>query len=473
MKTKLLFVDMDDTVVRTDSLGESLFVLLRRDRSAFFASLRRLLAGKAAFKRRVADATVIDPSTLPYDERVLAFLRERRAAGQTVVLATAAERRPAEAVAAHLGLFDAVLATDDGRNNGGPAKLEGIRTYAAGRPFEFLGDADEQDALWRAATVGHVVGDASLVSHVARLTEAGRTFLRPRLSLRLAADALRVRQWMKNLLVFVPSVLAHRADEPAVLVRTVVAFAAFSLVASAAYAFNDLWDLEVDRSHPTKRRRPLASGDLRIIDGLVLAAVSFAAALALSAVLSPRFLAVIVGYFVLTSLYTSRLKRSRTIDVIVIATCFASRLFAGGIATGIPLSGWLLAFSAFFFLSIALLKRYAEIAMFSAAGASGIVPGRGYALTDAVSTRRFGVAAAAVALAVMALYVTSPVVTVLYRSPGALWLVVAATGIWIGRLWLLASRGAIKDDPFAFATADGTSYATALVMAVTLMLAAA
>lgn len=473
MSTGLLFVDLDGTLLRGDSLWETAVASARQSPSRFIASLKALVKSRAAFKSRLAELSPVDAAVLPYDERVREFVRARKAAGQEVVLATAADSATAGAVARHLGLFDAVLASDGVRNNGGVAKLESVLSYAAGRSFEFVGDGDEPAALWRSASVAHVVGGARTAKRIALLTALGTVFPRRRFALSTVLRALRARQWMKNLLVFVPVVLAHRIAEPSVLLRSSAAFIAFSLAASAAYVVNDLADLGVDRAHPTKRRRPFAAGEMRIQDGIGLAAASLAASLAASAMLPRPFLAIVVGYLILTTAYTASLKRLPMVDVTVIAVCFALRVFAGGVATGIPLSGWLLAFSTFFFLSLGLLKRYAEFAMFVAAGRRGTVPGRGYAAIDADAVRLCGIVAGAVAILIMALYVTSPVVTVLYRNTGVLWLVVAVTGLWLGRLWVLASRGAIKDDPFAFATADGTSYATALVMAVTLVLASA
>ncbi|HTK04488.1 MAG TPA: UbiA family prenyltransferase [Candidatus Eisenbacteria bacterium] len=447
-----LYVDLDGTLVRSDTLWESLLALARRRPWSFAALPGWLAGGKAAFKRRLAKAVLPDPALLPYDKDVLALVHARRERGGRVVLATAADRAIADEVSRHLGIFDGVLASDGTTNNAGAAKRDAIIAHAEGAPFEYLGDGRDDEAVRKAAVASTIVQ-------------------RPRATFGSVAAALRVRQWLKNLLVFVPLGLSHRLADPALLAAAFAAFASFSLCASAVYVLNDLWDLEADRRHPVKRARPLASGSLGIPDGLALAVCALAAALALAASsLSPLFVGLLAGYLVITTAYTFFLKRFAVLDVLVIAVCYAYRLVAGSAATGIVLSGWLVVFSLFFFLSLAFLKRYAELAMRKAGGLPAEA-GRGYASGDLGVLRLLGIASAVAAVFVMSLYVTNPNVTVLYSRPPVLWLAALATMYWLGRIWLLAGRGAIKDDPFSFTVADGPSYATAALMALTLVLA--
>ena len=447
-----LYVDLDGTLVRSDTLWESLIVLARRRPTRLAALPGWLAGGKAAFKRRLAQEAVPDPASLPYDRDVLAFIRERKARGGQVVLATAADRAVADAVALHLGLFDCVLASDGATNLSREAKHDAIMKHAAGATFGYLGDGRDDEAVRRAASRSAVVA-------------------RPRLTARDLASTLRIRQWMKNLLVLVPLALAHRISDLPLLGAGIAAFVSFSLCASAVYVLNDLWDLDADRRHPVKRGRPMASGSVSIPDGIAVAAISLAGAFFTAAAFLPQaFLPVLAGYLVITTLYTFLLKRFAVLDVVVLALCYAYRVIAGAVATGILLSGWLLAFSLFFFLSLAFLKRFAELAM-RRAGGLGAEGGRGYASGDLEVIRLLGIASATVAVFVMALYVTNPQVTLLYRRPPALWLVALATLYWLGRIWLLAGRGAIKDDPFSFTVGDRVSYATVALMAVVLVAA--
>ncbi|HSD12385.1 MAG TPA: UbiA family prenyltransferase [Patescibacteria group bacterium] len=463
-----LYADLDGTIVRSDTLWESLVLIAKRDPLAFFALAGRLGAGKAAFKRAVAGKAVPDPATLPYDRDVADFLSARRAAGQEIILATAADAAVASAVAAHLGIFSAVLASDGRVNNAGAAKRDAVVAHAAGRPFEYLGDGHNDEEVRRAAAVAHVVGrQASEKPSTGR----GTGFIRPRLAPRPLFAALRAKQWAKNLLVFVPAALSHRIGEPRLLAASFAAFASFSLCASAVYVVNDLWDIDADRGHPVKRLRPFARGDMRIPDGLLAAAASLLLGFAVAAAfLPPAFAAMLAGYVLVTSLYTFGLKRFVVVDVLIVAACYVWRVAAGSAATGVRPSGWLIVFSVFFFLSLAFLKRFAELAMRRVQGLPAEA-GRGYAAADMDVIRLLGVASGTIAVFVMALYVTNPQVTVLYRQPPLLWTVVLATLYWIARAWILAGRGAIKDDPFAFTVGDRASYATAALMAAVLVLA--
>ncbi|MEY4745391.1 MAG: hypothetical protein RL272_1336 [Candidatus Parcubacteria bacterium] len=467
-----IYVDLDGTLVRTDTLWESLLLLARRRPLALFALSAPLVRGKAAFKRALARAAMPAPGSLPYDPAVMRFLLARRASGQELVLATAADAEVADAVSAHLGIFTSVLASDGRTNNSGAAKRDAILAHAASRPFEYLGDGHGDEAVRRAAAVAHVVAGMPGAARLAAAAAApGTVFDRPRLTLGAVLRALRAKQWMKNLLVFIPAALSHRIGEPRIMALSLAAFAAFSLCASAVYVVNDLWDLDADRTHPVKRHRPFANGDVRITDGLLLAAASLGCGFSIAAAFLPAaFMASLAGYLCVTGMYTFRLKRVVIVDVFVIALCYAYRVAAGSLATGVPLSAWLIVFSVFFFLSLAFLKRFAELAMRKTQGLPG-EGGRGYAPADIDVIRLLGVASGTVAVFVMSLYVTSPQVAVLYRHPAVLWAVVLATMYWLARVWLLAGRGAIKDDPFAFTVGDRASYATAALMAAILVLA--
>ena len=451
---RALYVDLDGTLVRTDTLWESLILAAKRHPLRLFPLLARLAGDRAAFKKGVGRLAIPDPSLLPYDAEVLAFVRRHRERGGDAILATAADAAIARAVADHLGVFTAVLASYGRTNNAGAAKRDAVLAHSAGRPFEYMGDGIADEAVFRVAATSHRVVAGS------------------RLPFAAVGDTLRMKQWMKNLLVFVPVFLSHRITEGPLVGTALAAFAAFSFCASAVYVVNDLWDLEADRSHPAKRRRPLARGTMRIPDALAVAAASLVAGFAVAAsFLPPAFLLILTGYLFVTSFYTFWLKRITVLDVIVIALCYACRVIAGSVATGVQLSGWLVVFSVFFFLSLAFLKRFSELAMRRSQGLADREASRGYTTADTEVVRLLGVGSGVAAVFVMALYVTNPQVTVLYGRPAALWAVVLATLYWLGRVWLLAGRGAIKDDPFIFTVGDRASYATAALMAIVLAFA--
>lgn len=283
--------------------------------------------------------------------------------------------------------------------------------------------------------------------------------------LRAVVRLLRPHQWAKNALAVLPAVLAHRLSEPSVLAKTALAVVALSLCASGTYIVNDWLDRDRDRQHPTKRHRPLASGAVAPGTGLALAAVLVAAAFALAVLaLPPRFALVLAAYVAATLAYSLRLKAVAVLDVLVLAGLYALRVLAGGEATGIPVSEWLLAFSLFFFLALALLKRYTELRLMET-GATSADNGRGYEPEDAAIVRGIGPACGMLAILVLALYATSPEVRVLYEYPYRLWFVTPPLLYWTMRMWLLAHRGRMPDDPVLFAVKDPVSYVVVATVA--------
>lgn len=468
-----LCVDMDGTLVAGDTLHESLVWLARRRPGLLWRVPAWLRRGRAGFKRRVADAVVPDAAALPYRSEVLAYVREARAAGRPVVLATAADRRVAEAVAGHLGLFDRVLATEDDHNLKGDAKRRALEEAFGPRGYEYLGDHGVDRAVWegaaRIACVG--VSDAE-----ARRLEAHapvvRRFERPSAGPGTWLRAMRVHQWVKNVLLFVPLLAAHRVDEPLLWAVTLLAFLAFSLCASGVYLLNDLMDLEADRLHPTKRHRPMAAGRLPLLAGAMAAPLLVAGALAGSALLLPAgFVAALAVYLVLNALYTFVLKQVAIADVIFLASLYSLRVLAGGLATGIPVSPWLIGFSLFFFLSLAVLKRYADLRILEASGSVDASPGRDYSIDDAALLLAMGPACGYMAVVVLVLYVQSEAVEGLYRTPELLWLLAPLLVYWISRVWWIAHRGRMTDDPIVFTSRDPASWLVGVLALATLTVA--
>lgn len=466
-----LCVDLDGTLVASDTLHESLAWLARRRPGVLWRTPVWLRRGRAHFKRRVADAGVPDPAALPYREEVLAYVREARAAGRTVVLATAADHRIADAVAGHLGLFDRVLATDGRRNLKGAAKRAALDEAFGRRGYEYLGDHGADRAVWEGAARISCVGLSD--AEVRRLeghAPLARRFDGAAGGLGAWLRALRVHQWVKNVLLFVPLLAAHRGDEPALLALAALGFLAFSLCASGVYLLNDLMDLEADRQHPTKRDRPFASGRLPIAEGAMLAPVLIGAALVGSALVLPvGFTGALGVYLVLNALYTFVLKRVAIADVIFLASLYSLRVLAGGLVTGIPVSPWLIGFSLFFFLSLAILKRYADLRIL--AGSEGGVrssPGRDYSLDDAALLLAMGPASGYMAVVVLVLYVQSDAVVRLYRTPEILWLLAPLLVYWVSRVWWIAHRGRMTEDPIVFTSRDPASWLVGALAVATL-----
>jgi 4-hydroxybenzoate polyprenyltransferase len=379
------------------------------------------------------------------------------------VLVTAAHCSTARRIAEHLELFDDVIATERDVNLKGQSKRDELVRRFGHRGFDYAGNAAIDVPVWSAARSAIVVNcPRRVASRVAcppeRVLDRQRSF-----ALRLVS-AIRVRQWVKNLLIFMPMLLAWRFDEPRLVLQAVLAFVSFSFGASAIYVLNDLLDLAPDRTHPTKCRRPFASGDLPLWVG-VLAAPSLAVvSLAIGAFLPPHYLPVLLVYFALTSAYSMALKRVVLIDVLLLAALYSLRITAGSAATGVPVSEWLLAFSLFIFLSLGGVKRYVELHR-NQREAKGdverLVPGRGYLPSDLAIILQMGLSSGYMAVLVLALYVSSESVTVLYHRPALLWFVCPLLLYWISRVWMLAHRGRLREDPVMFAVRDRVTWLVA------------
>ena len=458
-----LVVDLDGTLVRSDLLVESFLALVSAFPGRALAALWALRRGKAAFKAAVADHAAVEAATLPYDEDVLAAVRAARAEGRPTVLASASDVRLVRAVAAHLDAFDAVLGSEPGTNLAGERKADALAARYGEGGFDYVGDHPVDRAVWTRARRAVVVRPSA---RFARRLEREGLAVEPlgvrRPALRPHLRALRPHQWLKNALIFAPPLAGH-APPPALL-ACLLAFVSFSLCASSVYVLNDLLDLASDRDHARKRRRPFASGDVPLAHGALMAPLLLLAAVAVGAFLPGRFLMVLAGYFALTLSYSLGLKRLVMIDVVTLACLYGARLLAGSAASDVLLSHWLEALAVFLFLSLALVKRLAELVDRIAAG-KGDPAGRGYRLSDLPMVEAMAAASGFVAVVVLALYLNSPDVGVLYRYPHRLWLICVVVLYWVSRMLITAHRGEMHDDPVVYAVRDRASQVCGLLCA--------
>ncbi len=470
-----LCVDLDGTLVKSDTLLDTVIVLARHNPSALLHFPMWIYRGKAVFKREVSLRAPIDVVHLPYNQPLLEYLRQQHAEGREIYLATGADTLLAERVAAHLGIFAGVLASDGSVNLTGHNKLAAFQQkFPVG--FCYIGNARPDVPLLTHCVQPMVANPHSSLR--AGLRSAGvqplRTFSDAVSPVKAWLRVIRPHQWAKNVLIFLPVLLAHvHAVGP--MVAACLAFLSFGLAASATYIFNDLLDLEYDRNHPRKRRRPFAAGDLSPIAGVATVAVFFAASLTI-AVLLPRvllalspqfpgngqgtFLEWLVIYVVSTTAYSMRLKRTVLVDVVVLSGLYTIRILAGSAASGVPVSPWLAAFSIFFFLSLAFVKRFSElesVRIRSEAGVVIAVKGRGYRISDIEQVRSFGTASGYASVVVFALYIGNEVAKNLYPHYSRLWLLVPVLLLWLSRLWLQASRGELHEDPVVYAITDKRS----------------
>lgn len=451
-----LCVDLDGTLIRSDLLVESALALLASRPLALFAMLIWLLRGKAYLKKQIALRVTLDPSALPYNEALIVWLEQQRS-HRRVILCTASDLMLAAPVAAHAGVFDEVIASDGDVNLSGSNKASALVERFGEKSFDYVGNAPVDLAVWKHARAALVVEHGHVLSRAAaKVTTVEKRFDVPRGGLRAWAKALRVHQWIKNVLVFLPLLASHRVLDIDAVAPSLLAFLCFGLCASSVYITNDLLDLPADRQHHRKRNRPFAAGTLPLVAGPVLAVLLLTAGFGLALLVSHQFVAVLLGYYVLTTAYSFRLKRIMMLDVIVLATLYTTRILAGTAAMHTKPSFWLLAFSMFFFLSLAMVKRYTELLTLQGTGKVK-ASGRGYDIDDIPLIQSMGSSSGYLAVLVLALYVDSTASMSLYRHSHYLWMLCPLLLYWISRTWAIAHRGVMHDDPVVFAVVDRTS----------------
>ncbi|MGA8107846.1 MAG: UbiA family prenyltransferase [Acidobacteriaceae bacterium] len=456
-----LCVDLDGTLVKSDTLMDSMLVLVRSQPLAALRVPLWLVRGRAAVKAEVGARVSLDVQHLPYNRAVVEFLEVERGQGRRIYLTTGADQQLAERIAAHLGIFDGVLASDGRTNLTAGNKLEGLRRRFGDEGYDYIGNAGPDLPLLEQAGAAMIANPApALRSRLrARGVEVTREFEDRAAPSKALLKALRLHQWAKNVLIFLPVLLAH-VLHPAALVEAGLAFLSFSLCASATYIANDLLDIEADRRHPTKRARPFAAGNLAVTAGAGVSLALLGGAVGLAVALLPLgFLFWLLVYLVATLSYSLYLKRVVLVDVLLLSGLYTVRLLAGAAATVVPISPWLGAFALFLFLSLAMVKRFSEL---QNTRARGQVPatGRGYLLGDIEQLRSFGTASAYAAVVVFSFYIGAHDVTALYQHADRLWLITPLMIWWLSRVWLLASRGELDEDPVIFAVTDRLSLLT-------------
>jgi 4-hydroxybenzoate polyprenyltransferase/phosphoserine phosphatase len=480
-----LCVDLDGTLVKSDTLVDSALALARHKPAALLQLPGWLAQGKAALKSHLTAAIQLDVAHLPYNRELLQFLEQEKATGRPIYLATAADSALAHRIADHLGLFTGVLASDGTLNLAGKNKLAAFRELF-GDDFAYIGNALPDLPLLTACHQPMVANPSSALTAALRKAKVSpvRIFREQASPIKAWFKALRIHQWAKNVLIFLPLLLAHDLV-PGLVAGALVAFLSFGLCASATYVINDLLDLDADRQHPRKRYRPFASGDLSAISGCVVVVLFLIAAVVLAvavphviAAISParaliephkyQFLQWLLIYLTTTLAYSLRLKRVIIVDVIVLSGLYTIRILAGSAATGVAVSTWLASFSIFFFLSLAFVKRFAELESLRERGGVTAV-GRGYHVSDLEQLRSFGSASAYASVVVLTLYISNLDAAQLYTHTSRLWLLVPVLLLWLSRLWLVASRGHLHEDPVVYAITDKRSLFLGLLVALVVL----
>lgn len=466
-------VDLDGSLIRTDMLHEGAIVLLKANPFLIIKLIFLILfRGKAYTKKWIASKTTFDPASLPYNHELIAWVHNQRKNGRYIILCTASDIIVAESIANHLGIFDNIISSNGVINLAGSVKSkELVRRYGE-KGFDYVGNSKPDLEVWKFSRSAIVVNAAEeLISSVKELTDIQIIFPRHKITFGVWAKALRLHQWLKNALLFVPLLAAHLLNDVFAWQSLALAFMAFSLCASSVYISNDLFDLESDRHHPRKCSRPFASGALPIFGGVIVAPLLLILGCLVGTLVGQYFLLWLFIYFLLTCIYSIKLKQLVLIDCLALAILYTLRIVAGAAAIGGELSFWLLAFSIFLFLSLAFLKRFAELQVQLLNGKFK-AHGRGYFTDDAPLIQMFGVASGFMSVLVLALYLNSPEVLRLYAQPEWVWGNVPVMVFWVSWLWLRANRGEMHDDPMIFAVKDKVSLLAGLSFVVFIMFGA-
>ena len=464
-------VDLDGTLVHTDMLHESLLAMLRNHPARVLSTPYWLSRGKAYFKKQVADFADFDPGSLPYNEELLQWLKLQKQQGRKLILCTASDRSVAQRIADHLDIFDQVFASDGDTNLSGKQKAKLLVQHYGDRGFDYVGNAHVDLQVWQHANAAILINcDGRLSRQVHQAHHVTAEFNCKKPVWPVIAKALRVHQWAKNLLLFMPILASHQVADSTAWLLLIMAFLAFSFTASGVYLLNDLLDLENDRRHLRKRLRPFASGRLSIIVGVLLAPLMVIAGVMLAYLVGHLFFLVLLFYFITTTLYSWWLKQFIILDCLVLAMLYTLRIIAGTVAVSLDISFWMLAFSIFLFMSLAYVKRYAELQE-QDGNSDKRLYGRGYYPGDASLVQMLGIVSGYLSVLVLALYINSDVVIRLYQIPELVWAAVPVMLFWISWIWLKAHRGEMHDDPVVFAIKDKVSLLSGVLFAIVVLIA--
>ncbi len=450
-----LYVDLDGTLIKTDLLFESILLLLKNN--VFLALLipMWLLKGKAHLKHQLAKRVHVAVELLPLNPEFHSYLLKEVETGRNIVLISASSQMLVRQVSDHLGLFIDAMGSDEDHNLVSKNKLTRIIQLDPEGGFIYAGNSSHDIPVWLEANEVILVNcSRSLADGLPHKNI--RHFDEPQSFVRKFWQAMRPHQWLKNALIFLPLILSHQVDSPNLLLQACIAFLSFSLVASSVYLLNDMLDLNSDRQHQSKKRRPFASGDLPLIYGYAGAPLLLALGFGVAVLLPAEFIPVLFGYWLLTTFYSFLLKGLYIVDVLTLAVLYTWRIIAGSAAISVVTTYYLLTFSFFLFLGLAMVKRYTEFLNLQKQGKSS-VEGRGYDVDHLRPLAVLGGASNLVCVGVFAFYINAPATTQLYSNPVVLWAICPLLVYLLWRIWSLARRGELDEDPVLFAITDRRS----------------
>jgi 4-hydroxybenzoate polyprenyltransferase len=458
-----LIVDLDGTLIFSDTLHELIIVGLRKNLFYLFIFPILLLRGRASFKKFLSSRFQFEITSMPYHQAFISWLYEQKLAGRKLILCTGADAIVAQQFAKHLDLFSEVYSSNGIVNLTGVTKSRFLIKKFGDRGFDYAGNSSDDLHVWKVANNGILVNASPRVSSKAtEICQIENKFISSRSTIKELIRSLRLHQWLKNFLLFVPFFAAHQSIDAHIFVTLFLSFCSFGLCASSVYILNDIVDLESDRKHPSKSGRPFAAGSISILNGLFMLPLLITVGLYLASYVNNNFLYWLIFYFGLTCLYTFSLKKIIIIDCLTLAMLYTIRIISGTEALDLPISFWLLAFSVFLFLSLAFVKRYTELNLnFLDSGKKAY--GRGYYQTDASLIQYMGITSGYSSVLVLSLYLNSDAVQRLYKFPEVVWGAVPIMLFWVSWMWINAHRGRMHDDPLIFAVKDPISQLAGLI----------
>jgi 4-hydroxybenzoate polyprenyltransferase len=465
-----LYVDLDGTLIKTDLLFESLIEFIKKNPFKIILSIKWLLKGKAYLKNKLAQNTLIDIENLPYNEPFLSYLKNERNKGRKIILATASNYTLAKRISNQLNIFSEIIASDEKENIKGKTKLNHIIENSGNGLFDYAGNSKSDLIIFKHAKSSILVNFNKKLLSRSTSIHVAKSFTPANSILRTFIKALRPHQWIKNLLIFTPLFVSNQWSNPNMIIRASIGFISFSLIASSVYVINDIFDIQNDRSHIKKKYRPFAAGNISIGHGLILILFLIFAGLFVGYFLDVIYFFLLMTYIIFNFLYSVYLKKILLIDILILSQFYTLRIFSGGVITNIVLSFWLIAFSVFVFFSLAIAKRYAELNLSIKINKKNI-KGRGYTIDDLNILNIMGVTSGYIGVLILALYINSPEVVLIYSSPKILWGICLIFLFWISYIWLKASRGELDEDPLTFAIKDRISLVVFSILMIDIILA--
>lgn len=468
----ILCVDLDGTLINTDTLHEKILLFVTKNPLNFLLILFWMCRGKAFLKRQLAERVHLPIHSLPYNQELLSWIKAEKATGKKVILVTAADQKIADAIADYVGLFDEVLASDGIINLKSHHKALLLNQRFGEKNYTYTGNDKSDLQVWKSAQQAILVNKSPrLIRHIKKLTHLQYYFALKKLSLKAFLKAIRIHQYAKNILLFVPIITAHLIFDEQSWVAAIGGFMSFCCIASSVYLLNDLCDITTDRQHPNKSKRAIAMGLLSIKDAIFLTGIFFITAGMLAWNLPDSFKIIIGVYYTLTLTYSLYIKEKMLLDVITLSVLYTIRVAAGMTLLSVnAYSLWLLLFSIFLFLSLAFLKRVAELILLKKHNQMTILR-RAYSTEHCTLLTNFGIASGFLAILILALYLNSATAIKLYHYPPMLILLFPIFIYWLCRIWILAIDGKVTDDPVLFAVHDKTSYICGLLIALVMIAA--